>query len=164
MDKVDFRAGFVSLDEAEVRSIPIDTKIALQRLFSRVLMTKLVEDSFRFLRRQPPQNERGSIARRMRWSALATSGILQEIDRSPPPISEAARHAQAQHLPKSTFEPDVADFSLGMSALHGLGDPQWASKAPSNFALAPLCLECCLGFGDSWGLVGPSVLGPSRQP
>jgi len=148
------REIFLALDEAAFKGVPDDACDALRCLFKGVLTTKVCEDSFRFLRRQAANNERGHIGRRRRWAALLTSRLLAEADMKPAPVSEAARQAKPAQLAKSIFEADVEDFSLGMDSLHNISSDEFSSRSPLNFALMPLCLQCCLDCGDEWDLLG----------
>lgn len=130
------REVLVILSEYDFKEVP--EWLALQYLlpWARGFHgTSLSEDGFQLLRRSEGVAETRRLGRTKRWAILANSSLLQDYDRSPPPITLVVRQAAgaSQGFPKKMFEAASCKTSLSKEELNEVVSGR-ATPSPESFA------------------------------
>lgn len=144
--------------------VPYHVLERLTKIF-RAMLTSICAE---YAAREVRQRERANVAKKLtmvaKWHSVATSDILDNHDRNPIHVTDAAKQSAPTTLPASTFDSKVHDHSLGEQARTLTGNSTWLNISPQK---RELCFASWRSFvtlgGDYEGFASTwqSLLAPT---
>lgn len=137
------RELFIQLAEFQFQHIGKDVELAVKAFAESLSTTHIVEDCFHQLKEMARESSNGTCESVRQWHTLQTCGLAEDYDRKQPTETPTSRSAAAKAMPKTMFDCDVDDWSVGMNKLWAMSGTG-TNPSPGRFASMPVVLKSAM--------------------
>lgn len=132
------REIFIAHMEMNGKGVPSDAERELHLTTGLKLTTKVVEDTFNWLRMKRLTAKANSMGRMTIWQKSVSGRVLEDSGHTPLGTEPQNEALAPPRVPTSIFDSRKCQFSLGQEALDEWKNGHAASPSPDNFVAASL--------------------------